>query len=50
MSVKLDLSPYDIAQMHNHVKDYLPIFSFADIVTYYEGYQYLVASRYIFLM
>ncbi|UFH33897.1 hypothetical protein LNP04_09430 [Chryseobacterium sp. C-71] len=45
MSVKLDLSPYDIAQMHNHVKDYLPMFSFGDIVAYYQGYQYLVASR-----
>ncbi|MBB4805954.1 hypothetical protein HNP38_001226 [Chryseobacterium defluvii] len=36
---------YDIAGMHNHCPGGIPIFSFVDMVTFYDHYKYLVPFR-----
>ncbi|QQV03224.1 MULTISPECIES: hypothetical protein [Chryseobacterium] len=40
-----EVSKYDIASIHNHPKEHLPIFSFGDIVGFYSNYKYVTDQR-----
>ncbi|MBD3725431.1 MAG: hypothetical protein IE891_11860 [Flavobacteriaceae bacterium] len=45
MTVNGFVSNFDVASIHNHPVGGIPIFSYADIVNYYDNYNFVTPSR-----